>query len=268
MIQKSLKKLLSGLTATAILLCGTLFAENGSVLTEVFSGVTELVASGEEYEYTVPVGTSTTTLTYAYLDDGTIEITDCDTDAKGELEIPSEIDGVALTSIRRKAFYNCNYLTSITIPDGVTSIGSLAFYQCFSLTSIIIPDSMTSIGSAAFHECTSLTSVTIPDSVTSIGSVAFRFCTSLTNIAVDENNENYSSINGVLFDKNQTTLICYPAGKTNKSYTIPDSVTSIGICAFGNCYYLTSITILDSVTSIGDDAFYYCTGLTNLTIPD
>ncbi|MCC8112254.1 MAG: leucine-rich repeat domain-containing protein [Ruminococcus sp.] len=222
MIQKSLKKLLSGLTAAAILLCGTLFAENGSVLTEVFSGVTELVASGEEYEYTVPVGTSTTTLTYTYLDDGTIEITDCDTDAKGELEIPSEIDGVALTSIGRKAFYNCNYLTSITIPDSVTSIGS----------------------------------------------VAFRFCTSLTNIAVDENNENYSSINGVLFDKNQTTLICYPAGKTNKSYTIPDSVTSIGICAFGNCYYLTSITILDSVTSIGDDAFYYCTGLTNLTIPD
>jgi len=129
MIQKSLKKLLSGLTAAAILLCGTLFAENGSVLTEVFSGVTELVASGEEYEYTVPVGTSTTTLTYAYLDDRTIEITDCDTDAKGELEIPSEIDGVALTSIGRKAFYNCNYLTSITIPDGVTSIGSLAFYQ-------------------------------------------------------------------------------------------------------------------------------------------
>ena len=86
-----------------------------------------------------------------------------------------------------------------------------------------------------------------------------RYCTSLTAITVDALNSAYSSVDGVLFNKSQTTLIQYPAGKAGTSYTIPNSVTSIGDSAFSGCTSLTSVTIATSVTSIGDEAFYDCT---------
>ena len=202
---------------------------------------------------------------YEVLDDGTVEIVDY-TGSATTLEIPAEIDGKAVTSIGGFAFYNCTSLTSITIPDSVTSIGDEAFEGCESLTSVTIGNSVTSIGEGAFYHCTSLTSVTIPDSVTSIGDYAFSDCTSLTSINVDENNENYCDINGILFNKDKTELIQYPIGKTDISYTIPDSVTSIGWDAFYGCESLTSITIPNSVTSIGGSAFSWCTSLTSITI--
>ena len=173
-----------------------------------------------------------------------------------------------VTSIGDYAFYYCTSLTRVTIPNGVTSIGDYAFYYCTSLTSITIPDSVTSIGGSAFSDCTSLTSVTIPDSVTSISNIAFMNCESLISINVEENNSNYSSVNGVLFDLNQNELICYPAGKNDKTYEIPDGVTSIGGYSFYRCESLTSITISDSVTSIGNYAFSDCTSLTSVTISD
>ena len=173
-----------------------------------------------------------------------------------------------VTNIGNYAFCSCTSLTSITIPGSVTSIGGSAFYYCTSLTSITIPDSVISIGNDAFWNCTSLASVTIPDSVTSIGRAAFSDCTRLTSINVEKNNINYSSVNGVLFDRNQNELICYPAGKNDKTYEIPDGVTSIGGYSFYRCESLTSITISDSVTSIGNYAFSDCTSLTSVTISD
>ena len=99
--------------------------------------------------------------------------------------------------------------------------------------------------------CSSLTSVTIPDSVTEIGEYAFDGCTSLTSINVSKQNPNYTSIDGILYDKEGTTLICCPAGTEKSSVTIPDSVTSIEGLAFYECTSLTSVTIPDSVTTIG-----------------
>ena len=188
-------------------------------------------------------------------------ITGCNKSAKGAITMPSKIDGMPVTSIGDWAFRDCTGLTSIMIPNSVTSIGNGTFNGCSSLTSITIPDSVTSIGYYAFRDCTGLTSITIPNSVTSIGYVAFSGCTGLTSINVASGNNYYSGNNGVLFNKKKTELIRYPAGKSQTSYTIPDSVTSIRGNAFAGCTGLTSIAIPNSVTSIGDWAFDGCTGL-------
>ena len=174
----------------------------------------------------------------------------------------------SVTSIGGSAFSGCTSLTNITIPNSVTSIGNNAFRGCTSLTNVTIPDSVTSIGEYAFCNCTSLTSVTIPNSVTNIGESAFSSCTSLTLIDVSKNNKKYISIDGVLFDKDKTKLIQYPAGSNRTIYSIPNSVISIGSDAFVGCTSLTSVTIPDSVTSIGSGAFRSCTSLTSVKIPN
>src|SRR5665213_211532 len=126
---------------------------------------------------------------------------------------------------------------------------------------------VTSIGSEAFENNTSLTSVTLSDSVTNIGEQAFVADYSLIAITVDTNNPAFSSLNGVLFDKSQTTLIEYPGGLVG-SYTISNSIINIGADAFLLCSNLTSVTIGTNVTSIGDYAFDNCPSLTGVTIPD
>jgi len=139
-------------------------------------------------------------------------------------------------------------------------------------TSLVIPSTykdlpVTSIGDYAFWGCDNLTEIVIPDSVTWIGKKVFNGC-SLTNIIVGENNANYSSLDGNLYNKNQTELILYAREKIETSFTIPNSVTSIGESAFSECSNLTEIVIPDSVTSIGFGAFRGCSNLTEIVIPN
>ena len=148
----------------------------------------------------------------------------------------------------------------ITFDGNVTSIGDWAFNKCSSLTSVTIPDSVTSIGSYALYGCTSLTSITIPNSVTEIESCAFSECSSLKVFY----GKFASADNRCLIVDGVLTSFA-PAGLTE--YSIPDSVTSIGECAFAECFDLTSVTIPNSVTSIGSYAFSRCS-LTSITIPD
>ena len=161
----------------------------------------------------------------------------------------------SVTTIGDAAFQCCESLTSVTIPDSVTTIGWYAFSQCFSLTSVTIGNSVTMIGVQVFYECTSLTSVTIPNSVTTIGDGAFRYCSSLTSVTIGDS---VTTIGGYAF--------CDCSSLT--SVTIPDSVTTIGNGAFGCCSSLTSVTIGDSVTTIGNYAFEDCSSLSSVTIPD
>lgn len=172
-----------------------------------------------------------------------------------------------LIDIGNQAFYGCNKLTSINLPDTLTTIGSYTFYNCTSMTNLVIPNSVTSIGSHAFYGCTNLTKITIPNSVTNIGSQAFYMCTKLTDIDVAAENPNYSSENGVLFNKDKTTLILYPIGKTETEYIIPNSVTNISSYAFAYCKNFSSVNIPDSVTTIDSYAFAYCSNLISVNIP-
>ena len=171
-----------------------------------------------------------------------------------------------VTSIGDSAFSGCERLTNVVLPESVTNIGAEAFWGCERLASITMPG-VISIGADAFRQCESLTSVVLPKSVSSIAGNVFTYCYNLERISVDKENKNYISADGVLFDKNCTTLITYPTAKKNAVYNIPKSVTTIVSGAFWDCDSLTSVTIPDGVTSIGDYAFFGCSVLASVNIP-
>jgi hypothetical protein len=196
--------------------------------------------------------------------------------------------GSGVTNIGIAAFQLCTKLPNVTIPNKVANLGDNAFNSCLSLTNVTIPNGVTNIGASAFAGCINLASISIPDTVIKIGQQAFQSCKALTAIPVDPNNSAYSSLSGVLFNFNQTTLLQYPGG-IGGSYTIPSNVTnieayafyacnnltdvalgsgvtSIGTNAFNNCKSLTSVKIPNSVTIICDGAFYFCSSLTNFTL--
>ncbi len=246
-------------------------------LVGILPSVAASAETSGDYEYTV-------------LEDGTVEITGY-TGSETEIEIPSEIDGKAVTSIGEGAFARCSILTNIKIPDGVTSIGEAAFLYCENLIEInvdsnntnyssengvlfnynkteliqypigktqatyMIPNSVKSIWDNAFWGCGSLTSVTIPNSVANIGESAFYDCDSLSSVTIGNS---VTSIEVGAFEGCESLTII----------TIPNSVISIGDYAFYYCNSLTSVTIGNSVTSIGDSAFEDCESLTSITIPN
>ncbi len=183
-------------------------------------------------------------LKYEVIDNNSVEVAQQNSSAiSGSVVIPSTVTYIGTTY-------------------SVTSIGNGAFSDCSGLTSVSIPNSVTYIGEYAFLSCSGLTSVTIGNSVTSIGDYAFLNCSGLTSINVASGNTHYSSIDGVLYNYVQDTLIQCPGAKT--SVTIPNSVTSIGGGAFAYCSGLTSVTIGNSLTSIGYSAFYECINLSSL----
>ena len=173
-----------------------------------------------------------------------------------------------LSTIEAYTFSGCSSLESIVIPDGVTAIGTWSEYEntyygssfsgCKSLKEIVIPDSVTSIGSSAFSNCTSLESITIGSGVESLGDEWIASCRRLENITVSPENKTYSSVDGVLFNKDKSELSAYPIGNKRSSYTIPDGVEKIGKKAFYGCRYIESLTIPVSVAEIEASALGNC----------
>ena len=230
-------------------------------------------------------------------------ITGCDTYASGDIVIPDTLGGYPVTHIGESAFLECKSITGITISDGVKVIKRHAVRNCDSLKSIYIPASVTSIDWGAFAECDKLEKIEvneaneyyvvyedtlftkdmttivqyaiakdsdsyiIPSTVTKILTGAFYNCYNLKNIYVEDGNNYFSSSDGVLFDKNKTTLVQYPVGKSDSSYNIPDGISQIGERAFLDCRNLKNIVIPSDITKIDAHAFNGCTSLESITIP-
>ena len=174
-----------------------------------------------------------------------------------------------LTSIERYAFFNCNRLTEMIIPEGVTKLENYALRACSKLTTLTLANSITSIGSGAFNGCSSLSTLTLPESLISIrretSAYAFEGCSSLTAFEIPETNNYFRTVNGVLFNKNKENLVAYPANG-EKVYTVPEGVKIIEKYAFWGCG-VTEVILSSSVTTIGEEAFRSCSELTKITLP-
>ncbi|MCR5021931.1 leucine-rich repeat domain-containing protein [Ruminococcus sp.] len=231
------KRFTAGLLALSFVFGGT--AIPGTVVdNSVVASAAEVLTYGD-YEYTI--------------NGGTVEITKY-TGTDEVVEIPGEIDGVAVTSIGKFAFQENNYITKVTIPDGVLKIGGSAFSSCSALKKVRLSSNLTEIKIAVFIDCTALTDITLPSGITSIGANAFRSCSSLENINFPDGLE---SINEYAF-QNCKKLV---------SISLPDSVTSIGNMAFCNCDSLTDVKLSANINSINKSNFYKCTSLKELEVP-
>lgn len=172
-----------------------------------------------------------------------------------------------LSAIPYYAFAFCGSLSSISIPQSVQIIGQDAFWNCISLPDITLGTNIAGIAWEAFRGCSSLTSMPIPASVTNIDPTAFNGCTSLTRIDVVPQNPVYSSDNGVLFDRQRTTLIKFPPGIAG-NYVVPETVTSIGDHSFCTSCCLDTVALGGNLTSLGNYSFRQCSALTSISIPD
>lgn len=177
------------------------------------------------------------------------------------IEIPNSVK-----AIKRMAFYRCK-LTEVNLPSGLTEIGDFVFSHCNNLEHIAIPESVVTIKFSAFAFCNKIESITIPKNVVNI-----EFCCeeykSLSNINVDSDNKFFSSKEGVLYNKEQTSLLFYPQAKKGAKFIVPNSVKNIRVAAFAFCTELEEITIPKNVVSIGESAFIKCTHLKYVRLPD
>ncbi|MBQ9860566.1 MAG: leucine-rich repeat domain-containing protein [Clostridia bacterium] len=200
-------------------------------------------------------------------DNGTLRI-DGYNGAYSEVVLPAAVNGCPVTAINRWAFANCDTLRKITIPDTIAAIGESAFLDCNALAEVRIGNGVVSIADMAFLGCNFLATVTLPDSLLSFGVGVFSGAYTLREILVGDGNPMFSSVDGVLFTKDGTQLVCYPPAKQQTEYTIPDGVTVINKEAFSSCTLLNAVHIPESVIEIGKYAFNGCYNLKAIDIPE
>lgn len=178
-----------------------------------------------------------------------------------EISIPKEIETIA-----NQAFYKCEALKKIDFSDGVKEIKEAAFSYCSALEEIHLSKVLTKIGKEAFYACSSLTEITLPKKLINIGEDAFGACKALKEIKVEAGNTAFTSIDGVLFNKEKTTLLTFPFANT-ANYQVPVGTTKIAPSAFSECNKLASIQFPNTLIEIGSEAFYKCLKLENITFP-
>jgi hypothetical protein len=174
--------------------------------------------------------------------------------------------GNNVRTIGRAAFFDCEKLSTLILPESLQTIEEVAFRCCESLTSLHLGNALSTIGFGAFNACHGLSSVTVPASVTSIGDWAFSYGTA--EILVSPENSHYISIDGNLYSGDGKTLLQYAAGKKDVSFTVPDHITKIANSAFLYCENLREIILHKTITTIGNNAFHGCKQLERFVIPD
>ncbi len=204
-------------------------------------------------------------LNYSTNSDNTITITGYTGPSGVGVVIPDTINGLTVTVIGDSAFFSAN-ITGVTFPSSLASIGSSVFANNFNWTSpLVIPAGVTNVGGGAFG-ATEVSSVFIPASLTTIGDGAFSAAYGVQAYTVDPANPVYTnSPEGVLYTRDMTDLVQYPAGRSG-TYLIPNTVLNIGANAFDGCENLPAITIPDSVTNMGNYALSNTQRLYNITI--
>ncbi len=176
--------------------------------------------------------------------------------------ITKVVIGEGITNIPISAFSDCTKLTSVSLPSTLKKIEGHAFSYCRNLNNVFIPESVVSIGAYAFEGCYNLSGMYIPKNVSSIGEPAFSECYYLNSINVSPENKHFTSVDGVLFSKDMTKILCYPTGKSGNSYTVPETVTYIAWDTFAHVGRLNEINLPDTITYIGQNAFFQ-TGIYN-----
>ena len=165
------------------------------------------------------------------------------------------------------AFMDCGGLTEVSLPEGLKEIGVAAFSGCCSLERADLPESLVTLGASAFYDCGKLTSAYIPAGLASWGGNAFGNCDSLVSFTVSPDNAAFTSVDGVLFNKDMTALLHYPAGREDTSCAVPEGVAEIGESAFENAAALKEIALPETLTKIGERAFSGCAALETATVP-
>lgn len=208
----------------------------------------------------------------------------------GKVVVPDSFEGYPVTSIGGYAFYQCEKITEVVLPATVKNIDKEAFNWCSSITTVNLPNGLTNINDRAFYGCSSLRAISIPAEVRAIGVNAFQGCGALACIDVNWLNPRYLSNDGILYDKQNRTLVVCPRAKFGAvalldgieriedwafcgcrellSVDIPSSVTNIGNSAFYSCETLSTVKIAEGLKSIGEDAFRDCVALSSISVPE
>ena len=172
-----------------------------------------------------------------------------------DLKVVCSEDGKGLLLVRGP------HAVSFDIPHGVEFVLENAFVDCAELREVTIPCSVKEIGDNAFEDCRSIERIGIPASVTFIGRDCFKGCDRLLAIHVDAGNPAYASVDGVLFDKDFSTVLRYPAGKPDTCFDVPEGIVEIGCGAFEGNKSIRSVHVPSTVKLIADDAFCGCRAL-------